>query len=227
MLAIHQSNRKSIIQQGKREKWTRDGNLLEGAEMLAIHQLNQKSNHSTREKGKMATRWKPPRRVRDPSFLSINQTKINHSWRKNRMMDAGQKTPRRRGDASYLWIKPEINHSSRKNGMMDAGWNSPRGGRFHLKINQAGNQSFINERWKMVAGWKPPRRMEDASNPSTRAGINQSSRKNEWWTQDGNLLEGEWMLAVHHQSNPKINHSLRKRGIMARRWKPPRRGGDA
>ncbi len=29
--------RKSIIDQGKMKKWSQDGNLLEGAEMLAVH----------------------------------------------------------------------------------------------------------------------------------------------------------------------------------------------
>ncbi len=35
-LSINRS-RKAITQHGKREKWTWDGNLLEGAEMLAVH----------------------------------------------------------------------------------------------------------------------------------------------------------------------------------------------
>ncbi len=43
MLAVHQSNRKSIIHQGKRGKWRQDGNLLEGEEMLAVHQSHRKS----------------------------------------------------------------------------------------------------------------------------------------------------------------------------------------
>jgi hypothetical protein len=31
------------------------------------------------------------------------------------------------------------------------------------------------------------------------------------WPQDGNLLEGEEMLAIH-QSNPKINHFVTEKG---------------
>ncbi len=55
--------------------------------------------------------------------------------------------------------------------------------------------------------------------------IHQSNHEKNW-PQDGNLLEGEEMLAIHPSIKPEINHSSRKKGIMATRWKPPSRRGD-
>ncbi len=67
-LAIHQSNRKSIILQGKVKKWTQDGNLLEGAEMLAVHPSIKPENQSfIKENEKIVAGWKSSRRGMDAS----------------------------------------------------------------------------------------------------------------------------------------------------------------
>jgi hypothetical protein len=66
------------------ELWTQDGNLLEGAEMLAVHQsIKPKINHSSSKNEEMDTGWKPPRRRGDATCPSINQTE-NQSFIKEK-----------------------------------------------------------------------------------------------------------------------------------------------
>ncbi len=76
MLAVHPSIKPKINHSSRKmRKWSQDGNLLEGEEILAVYPSNPKINHSSRKNKKIVAGWKTPRRGRDPSFPSINQTR--------------------------------------------------------------------------------------------------------------------------------------------------------
>jgi hypothetical protein len=90
--------------------------------MLAIHQLNQKSNHSTREKGKMATRWEISIRGMDASCPSINRSRkaITQHGKREKWTWDGNLIEGAEMLAVHPSIKPENQSFVKENEMMDS-----------------------------------------------------------------------------------------------------------
>ncbi len=168
------------------EWWTQDGNLLEGAEMLAVYPSIEPENQSfMEEKGKNG---QPPWRRGDASYPSIKPE--NQSFIKENMV-AGWKPPRRGEEmlAIHQSKRKSIIHQGKMKKLSqdekDKWWIPPRRGRdascpsIKTEINRSSRNKGI-----VVARWKPPRRGRDAEmlavHPYTIKPENQSFTKEKW-----------------------------------------------